>query len=49
MFYSGKILGLQANYIIAEVEFHEGEDPLDLQEDDGEKLADQVVSFCFIF
>ncbi|EDO48571.1 predicted protein [Nematostella vectensis] len=28
----GKILGLQGNYIIAEVEFHEGEDPLDMEE-----------------
>ncbi|KAK3731868.1 hypothetical protein QZH41_008328, partial [Actinostola sp. cb2023] len=30
----GKILGLEANYIIAEVEFHDGEDPMDLEEEE---------------
>ena len=43
-FLSGKIFGIHANYIIAEVEFFEGEDPEEALDD--EKQQEQQEVYC---
>jgi len=43
IFFSGKMFGIHANYIIAEVEFFEGEDPEEPQDD--EKQQEEEVLF----
>ena len=42
-FLSGKVFGIKANYIIAEVEFHEGED---LGEEDMDGQGEQLQEVC---
>ena len=42
-FFLGKILGTKANYIIAEVEFRDGEDPHKESEDEEEDVDGQQV------
>jgi len=45
----GKVFGLQANYVIAEVEFHEGEDPVDIEEEreQAEAQKEKEVMECY--
>ena len=42
----GKIFGIHANYIIAEVEFFEGEDPEELLHDDQQQEQSEVCQIC---
>ena len=42
----GKIFGTKANYIIAEVEFREGEDAHKEIDDEDEETSSQQVRFC---
>ena len=46
--FSGKMFGIHANYIIAEVEFFEGEDPEEPQ-DDEKQQEEEVLFYCFTF
>lgn len=45
----GKILGTKANYIVAEVEFREGEDPHRESDDEDEETNSQQVIFSAVF
>lgn len=47
IFFSGKMFGIHANYIIAEVEFFEGEDPEEPQDDEKQQEEQEVLS-CWI-
>lgn len=45
--FSGKIFGIHANYVIAEVEFFEGEDPEEPQDDDRQQEQQEVHVLAF--